>query len=154
MGFGKIGIKVDDFTSFFQRNGPPMSVMVLTSVVFAASIPSIIDKFIKAPSTKKEEYYPLKADTTKKEEINLSKVEVLTIDASVIVGVLIFLTLSEGFEIYEQTQITIVTANIIFPFAISAVLAVRNSDKFAIRLMVAGFINLMISVILIAIMRM
>ena len=88
-----------------------------------------------------------------KEEL-LSKTEIMTIDASVIVGVLFFLTISEGFDISEQTQITIVTAQIIFPFAISAIVAIINHERFATRLMIAGFINLMISVILIAIMRM
>ena len=84
----------------------------------------------------------------------LSKIEIITIDASVIVGVLIFLSLSEGFDPSEQTEITIITANIVFPFAISVIVAVNDREKFATRLMIAGFINLMISVILIAIMRM
>ena len=91
--------------------------------------------------------------TREEETTVISKTDIITVNASVIVGVLILISLSEGFEVAEQTQISIITANIVFPFAISAVLAVRNYDKFAIRLMIAGFINLIISIILIAIMR-
>ena len=128
-----------DLSNILQALGLTISIVVLASIVFAASIPSILSRLRKVDDTDKKEV--------------LSKTEVIAIDASIIVGVLFFLTISEGFAISEQTQITIVTANIVFPFAISAVLEVINREKFAMRLMVAGFINLMVSVILIAIMR-
>lgn len=90
----------------------------------------------------------------KVEETNLlSKGEILTIDATVIIGVLIFLTFSEGFDPSEQYQINVITASIVFPFAISAVIGITMREKLATRLMIAGFINLMVSIILIAIMR-
>ena len=79
----------------------------------------------------------------------LSRGEILTIDATVIIGVLIFLSFTEGFETSEQYQINVITASIVFPFAISAIIGVTKNEKFATRLMIAGFINLMISVILI-----
>jgi DNA-binding beta-propeller fold protein YncE len=128
-----------DLAVILQGLGLLISVVGVTSVILIASIPSIINRFRKEVDTGKQEL--------------LSKTEVIAIDASVIVGVLFFLTISEGFEISEQTHITIVSANIVFPFAISAVLEVINREKFAMRLMIAGFINLMISVVLIAIMR-
>ena len=83
----------------------------------------------------------------------LSIGDILTIDATVIIGVLIFLTFSEGFEASQRSQINIMTASIVFPFAISAIIGITRNEKFATRLMIAGFINLMISVMLIAIMK-
>jgi YVTN family beta-propeller protein len=83
----------------------------------------------------------------------LSRGEIVTIDATVLIGVLIFLTFTEGFEPSEQYQINVITASIVFPFAISAIIGVTRREKFATRLMIAGFINLMISIILIAVMK-
>lgn len=134
-----------DLSNILQASGLAISIVVLASIVFAASIPSILSGLRRVHGLRK-------VDDTSRQEV-LSKTEVIAIDASVIVGVLFFLTISEGFAISEQTHITIVTANIVFPFAISAVLEVINREKFAMRLMIAGFINLMVSVILIAIMR-
>jgi YVTN family beta-propeller protein len=147
-----------DLGRLIQTIGPTLSVIVLVAVVLAASIPSFLPKIRKVFGTAEEgtqKFHPPIPDTGKEETTIISKSDIITIDASVIVGVLIFITFSstEGFEIAEQTQITMITANIVFPFAISAVVAVRNYDPFATRLMIAGFINLMISIILIAIMR-
>jgi peptidoglycan/LPS O-acetylase OafA/YrhL len=83
----------------------------------------------------------------------LSKIDIVTINATIMVGVLIFFTISEGFNPSEQTQITWITATIIFPFAISAIVAVTNHERFATHLMVAGFVNLLISTILIIVMK-
>ena len=83
----------------------------------------------------------------------LSKGEIIGFDSAVIAGVLIFLTISEGFESNEQTQISIITASIVFPFAISAIFAVGKHQGLAVRLMIAGFVNLMVSIILLAIMK-
>ena len=112
------------------------------------SISTFLPKIHKNEIGKKE-----KQDQKEQDGITLTIGEILTIDATVIIGVLIFLSLTEGFEAYEQYQINIITASIVFPFAISAVMGVINKDRIASRLMIAGFINLMISVILIAIMR-
>lgn len=145
-----------DLGRLFQTIGPTLSVIVLIAVVLAASIPSFLPKIRKVFGTAEQgtqKFFPLIPDTGKEETTIISNPEIITIDASVIVGVLIFLTFTSGFDIAEQTQITMITANIVFPFAISAVVAVRKYDKFATRLMIAGFLNLMISIILIAIMR-
>jgi DNA-binding beta-propeller fold protein YncE len=139
--YGTLTGTIIDLEGLLKQIGPAISIIVLFGVVLAASIPSLSTKIRKVSGT-------AKVDTT-----IISKGDIITVDATVIIGVLIFISFSEGFEISEQTQISIITANIVFPFAISAVLAVRNYDKFAIRLMIAGFINLMISVVLIAIMR-
>jgi YVTN family beta-propeller protein len=88
-----------------------------------------------------------------KESLLLSKVDIVTIDATVLVGVLIFLTVTEGFDPSEQYQINVITASIVFPFALSAIIGVTRREKLATRLMIAGFLNLMISTILIAVMK-
>jgi YVTN family beta-propeller protein len=151
--YGTLTGTIIDLEGLLQRIGPAISVIVLFAVVLAASIPSISTKIRRVYDTGKVNTSVI--SKAENEEITIiSKADIITVDATVIIGVLIFISFSEGFEISEQTQISIITANIVFPFAISAVLAVRNYDKFAIRLMIAGFINLMISVILIAIMRM
>jgi hypothetical protein len=92
------------------------------------------------------------AKSKNEDEKILLRGEILTIDATVIIGVLIFLSF-EGFDPSEQYQINIITASIVFPFAISAIMGVTKTEKIATRLMIAGFINLMISVILIAILK-
>jgi YVTN family beta-propeller protein len=136
--------KFVDLSTKLQETGPYISVGVLASVVAIASIPSVVTKLRKDKGF-------LLIDIRQSEL--LSKTEIIGINASVIVGVLIFLSLTEGFDPSEQSQITIITANIVFPFAISVIVAVNDREKFATRLMIAGFINLMISVILIAVMR-
>ncbi len=83
---------------------------------------------------------------------DISNTDILGINVAVIAGVLIFLSL-EGFEESEETQISVVTANIVFPFAISAIVTLIKFNKFGIRLMIAGFVNLMVSIVLIAFMR-
>ncbi len=78
--------------------------------------------------------------------------QILGINASVIVGVLVFLSL-EGFNRSQQSEITFVTASIVFPFVISVIVTILGKNNFATRLMIAGFINLMISIILIVSLR-
>jgi YVTN family beta-propeller protein len=150
--YGTLTATIIDLESLLQRIGPAVSVIVLFAVVLAASIPALSTKIRKVSGTRKVKTVIISKAENEETPI-ISKADIITVDATVIIGVLIFISFSEGFEISEQTQISIITANIVFPFAISAVLAVRNHDKYAIRLMIAGFINLMISVILIAIMR-
>jgi hypothetical protein len=101
-----------------------------------------------------QKFFPLTPDTGKEETTIISKSQIITIDASVIVALLIFI-FTKAFEIAQQGQITIFAGTIVFivfPFVISAVATLRNHDKFAIRLMIAGFINSMIPIILIAVM--
>jgi YVTN family beta-propeller protein len=144
-----------DVDSLLQSIGPAISIFVLVAIVSAASIPSFSPKIREVFGTarKETELFPLVPDTRKDETTILSKAEIIGVDASVIVGVLILISLVEGFEVAELTQINIITATIVFPFAISAALAIRKHEKFATRLMIAGFICLMIAVILISLMR-
>jgi hypothetical protein len=84
--------------------------------------------------------------------ISIANIDILHVNAAIIAGVLIFLSL-QGSNENVQTRITLITANIVFPFAISTIAALTNHPKFSIRLMVSGFINLMISIILIAFIK-
>jgi hypothetical protein len=148
---------ITDLGSLMQRLSPAISIGVLIVVVLASSMPSILGiRRSSRPQTNTETNANAQASLsnadTQTEEI-LSRSDVITINASVIAGVLVFLSILEGFERTQQTQISFITANIVFPFAISAILAITKRYDFALRLMVAGFINLMISVILIALMR-
>jgi hypothetical protein len=85
---------------------------------------------------------------------NESESKILAVDASVIAGFLIFLTIgaSDFFEGKIIQQVEILTASIVFPFAIAAIrtLMKGNVEEYGIKFMIAGFIYLMTSVILIA----
>ena len=83
---------------------------------------------------------------------DIDSTDILGINVAVIAGVLIFLSL-EGFDKSEEAQINLITANIVFPFAISAIATLLNFKQFGIRFMIAGFVNLMVSIILIVLMR-
>jgi hypothetical protein len=91
--------------------------------------------------------------------LNLKSAETIQSCVAVIAGALILLTLTTSGIIggIDRYQITFITADIIFPFAISALLALFDAKKHDViprlstRFMVAGFINLMISISLLAI---
>jgi YVTN family beta-propeller protein len=154
-----------DLGGLLQIIGPILILLVPIVVVVVVSIPSFLAKIRKVFGTAEEgtqKFFPLIPDTGREETTILSKFEIITIDASVIVGVLIFLTFTQGLGIDKQTQIntnssnivfSLITAIIVFPFAISAVVTMRNYDKFAVRLMIVGFINLMIGIFLIVALR-
>ena len=126
------------FTSI-RLAGPLLSILILViSIIIVSVFPDISKRKLIVDS---------------KQQTTLSRIDILSIDGGIIAGVLIFLSLTEGFDVTEQTQITIITANIVFPFAISAILAILNHEKYATRFMIGGFINLIISVILIAVMK-
>jgi hypothetical protein len=78
--------------------------------------------------------------------------DILGINVEIIAGVLIFLSL-EGCVPNEEAQINIITANNEFPFVISVIATLLNFKPFGIRFRIAGFVNLMVSVILIVFMR-
>ena len=81
---------------------------------------------------------------------NLSVTDILQIDATVIAGVLIFLTIG-GTEINPLSAFAYMTASIVYPFAISAIrVIVKGSAEFGIKFMIAGFVYLMVAVILIS----
>lgn len=82
--------------------------------------------------------------------------DILTVDASVIAGVLIFLTVGAAFASGEAIQqVGILTASIVFPFAIAAIrtLIKGTVEEYGVKFMIAGFVYLMTSVILIALIQ-
>jgi hypothetical protein len=66
--------------------------------------------------------------------MHLKPTEIITIDASVIVGVLILLSLQGN-----RTQVTGITASIVFPFAISVVTVLAKFYPLGKRLVITGF---------------
>jgi hypothetical protein len=79
--------------------------------------------------------------------------DLLTIDGSVIVGVLILLTLNTGEANIrgESALIAILTTTIIFPFTLSALITlIKGSVELGIKLAIPGFIYLMVSIIIVA----
>lgn len=133
--YGTIRGSFIDWGNFLQTLSPIISYLTLITVIALSVMHCLINR----------------SKISLKEK--LEKLDIIAIDAAVIVGVLIFLSLTDGFEANEQTQITVITVNIVFPFAISAVIAIRNQEHFAMTFMIAGFLNLMISVFLVALMR-
>jgi hypothetical protein len=79
--------------------------------------------------------------------------DLLTVDASVIAGVLIFLTVGSA-ELFSGLiqRAGVLTASIVFPFAIATIrtLIKGEVEAYAVKFTVAGFIYLMTSVIIIA----
>ena len=132
-----MNVSMEDINSLIHRWGSFISLATVTSVVIIASIPTII---FRGKAERGQGKYVLERD------------EILGINASVIVGVLVFLSL-EGFNESQQSEITFVTASIVFPFAISVITTILGRNYFATRLMIAGFVNLMISIILIVSLR-
>jgi hypothetical protein len=79
--------------------------------------------------------------------------DILTVNASVVAGVLIFLTVggTELFGTGALINISILTASIVYPFAISAILTLITGDPvYGIKFTIPGFVFLMVSVVLIA----
>ena len=134
-----------------------LSFGTLLIVIILAIIKSVYDNRRSDEKPKSNLYYINPEDDEqqidKQKENVFSKAEIIGFDVAVIAGILIFLTISEGFESGEQLQISMITATIVFPFAISAVFAITDKIGFSTRLMAAGFVNLMIAVLLLAIMK-
>ena len=140
-------------SNILQVGSPYLSVGALLMVILIAAVKPALNKKISIPRKSKLTHNRSISSKEEDEKGILERNDIITIDATIIIGVLIFLSFTEGFETSEQYQITIITASIVFPFALSAIIAATKNKKFATRLMLAGFINLMISVILISIMR-
>ena len=130
-----------------------LSIITLTTVILIAIVKPLFSKLKLTKKSKNSNIKELGDMKSNKDEEKVSKAEIIGFDVAVIAGILIFLTISEEFETDEQMQISIITATIVFPFAISAVFATMEQKGLATRLMVAGFINLMIAVLLLAIMK-
>lgn len=86
-------------------------------------------------------------------------INVLSINATVITGVLIFITLGSLFTSGEESRILerlpiLLTASIVIPFASSSLLyVVERKHNFGVLLMWVGFLYLIISVVIIAIVK-
>jgi YVTN family beta-propeller protein len=141
---GKVTGKFSDLGNFIKLASPVISLFVLVSVVIIFLSPSLFGKI----RYKNELLF-----IDKRQKELLSKTEIIGIDGSIIVGILFFLTVTEGFEQHEQNEITLITASVIFPFALSVIMAIINRENLATKLTLAGFINLIISIILIVIMK-
>lgn len=141
---GELSGKFIDLGDLLIVVSPYLGIGILGIVLLLALIPSILTRV-------RQEAGFLYVD--KRTEELLSRTELIGINASVIVGVLIFFTLSEGFASSEQSQISMITAYIIIPFTISVITALNNYEKLSMRLMIAGFLNLIISTVLIVIMK-
>ena len=78
--------------------------------------------------------------------------DLLTVDASVIAGVLIFLTIGSA-DVFSGTiqRVGVLTASIVFPFALAAIRTLMKGEieAYGVKFTVAGFVYLMTSVIVI-----
>lgn len=90
----------------------------------------------------------LKEPTPLESKWILERDQIFAIDGTIIVGVLIFLTISGVEE--EQHQISIITSLIVVPFAISSILAIFNIRTLATILIVSGMINLILAILILA----
>jgi len=154
--YGTYTFNFTSFSSVIQALSPYISVGTLITVIVIALKPSLkktkITKRYKVESAIIPKYgrdNNVLTSKEKEEKSVISKTEIIGFNAAIITGALILLTL-QGFKGTIQTQITIITASIVFPFALSAIFAITNKERLPTRLMIAGLINLMISVILLA----
>jgi hypothetical protein len=77
--------------------------------------------------------------------------DIVQINATVIAGVLIFLTIWNLFIQHEIRgySLMLLTATIIYPFAISSIRTIsKGSLELGVKMMIAGFIYLMVAVVL------
>ena len=95
-------------------------------------------------------YYNLKKSHSDKIESKwiLQKEQIFTIDGTIIVGVLIFLTISGVEE--QQDQISIITSLIVVPFVLSSILAIFDFRTQATILIISGMINLILAILILA----
>lgn len=83
---------------------------------------------------------------------SISISDLLTLNGSIIAGVLIFLTLGgTGFiEMERFRKIGILTASIVYPFALSAIVTLTTgSIEKGVKFIIPGFVYLMVSIVLI-----
>ena len=156
--YGSYTFNLISFPAIINSASIFLSFGTLLIVIFLAILKSVFDNRGKSDKKHKITLYYLNPEDEeeqidKQKDNVFSKSEIIGFDVAVIAGILIFLTISEGFGSDEQLQISMITATIVFPFAISAVFAITDKIGFSTRLMVAGFINLMIAVLLMAIMK-
>ena len=151
---------IEDASHLLQANS---SLSAFMPLIITSLVGLVLFKFIEKKST------PL---------ASLTSGEVIAIDVSVIVGVLIFLTIG-GVELSPSTvdmpydsssatteefsreddqddsginlTVALLTASIVYPFAISAIrVLVKGSAEYGIKFMIIGFAYLMVSLVIIA----
>jgi hypothetical protein len=152
--FNYVNLKAN-FTStstFLQNYGNTISIISLTTLLL---LPALFSVYPLA-SGKGNKLFIVTRKIPKLKQLDHSVT--IQIDGAVIAGTLVLLTLtttSNGG--INRSQITFIAADIIFPFAISAIVAVLRINEHGTfhgletRLMIAGFVNLMVSIILMAI---
>ncbi len=86
---------------------------------------------------------------TKVKEREDKDTELLTIDATIIAGVLILLSVQS--VAFKTTQIAIITADIVFPFALSIIAGLARKPVYAKTFAIAGCVNFILSIILLII---
>jgi len=132
-------LKNTDMVQIFRDNvdtyGEFISVIGLLTVLISGIIANV--------------YYNLKKSHSDRIESKwiLQKEQIFTIDGTIIVGVLIFLTIS-GVE--EQHQISIITSLIVVPFVLSSILAIFDFRTQATILIISGMINLILAILILA----
>jgi YVTN family beta-propeller protein len=89
----------------------------------------------------------------KLDELKIDDGDIIQVDASVIVGILILLTVASDKSSLGITPAVIwgTTAIIIIPFAISALAIISKSHRVGISLMIVGFANLLVAITLLTI---
>jgi hypothetical protein len=142
--FSNVVLTALDPSDIIHSIGSYISLGILAFITGVSFLPSLINKFRKNVGQKHSDSINVQ---------NLSKSEIMGVCASVIAGVLILLSILQAFKEKEQTEITLITATIVFPFAFAGITSLLDKEKVSMRLLGAGFLNLVISIALIAIMK-
>jgi YVTN family beta-propeller protein len=130
------------------RYGNYISIIVLAIVLFITIFITARPEFFRSNTLfKRLLKLPILNNIGKQGLMWVNESTIIQIDASVIVGILFLLSLTA----IDRSQLTGITASIIFPFAISAVAVLIKHRNFGTKLMITGFINLIISISLLSI---
>lgn len=144
-GITEAGVTISDSRTIIIDVLPPFSlaeILVQTNLAYIIPIgaTAVIALWISKKIDRIKNYQTLTVET------------LLTVDASVIAGVLIFLTIgSAGVFSGVIQKVGILTASIVFPFAIAAIrtLMMGKVEGYGVKFTATGFIYLMTSVIVI-----
>ena len=130
---------VQNFRDNVNTYGEFISVIGLLTVLISGIIANVYYNFkkLKKPHSDKIESHWI-----------LQKEQIFTIDGTIIVGVLIFLTISGVEE--QQDQISIITSLIVVPFVLSSILAIFDFRTQATILIISGMINLILAILILA----
>jgi len=147
-----VGVKTEENTEWRNRDSlavsvellPPLSIgdfLIETQLIYVIpiAVTTLIVLWISKKIDKVKKYGSLNAD------------DLLNADATIIAGVLIFLTIGSVEFSHIINKIGILTASIVLPFALAGVrmLIKGEAESLGIKFMTAGFIYMMTSVIVI-----